>query len=327
VKEFQFIAKRQAEWMAWDRALNAPKKRKATDDARLPVAQVAPAFRRLCRDLALASDRQYSAPLVEALHQRVLAAHQAIYGAGRLGGASIFAFVGHAFPRLIRQEWRCVLVAALLFFLPLLLAIAVLQYAPDAVYYLLSPEQANEYQQMYSPQAPHIGRPRSADSQWMMWGFYIANNIRIDFQCFAGGIAFGVGAVFFMLYNGLMIGAVAGHLTQIGLGETFWSFVAGHSAFELAGAVFSGAAGLKIGQALVAPGRRRRISALRENAQVAVRLLYGAAALTFMAAFVEAFWSPERSLPFALKVGVGIALAVLTLAYVLFAGRGGTRAA
>jgi uncharacterized membrane protein SpoIIM required for sporulation len=154
-----------------------------------------------------------------------------------------------------------------------------------------------------------------------MWGMYIANNVGIDFQCFAGGIIFGIGAVFYMLYNGLIIGAVAGHLTQLGYIETFWGFVAGHSAFELTGAVLSGAAGLKIGLALIAPGNRSRVAALKAAAAVAVRLLYGAALLTFLAAFIEAFWSPERSIPFEIKIGAGIFLWVLTWSYLLLAGR------
>jgi uncharacterized membrane protein SpoIIM required for sporulation len=118
-----------------------------------------------------------------------------------------------------------------------------------------------------------------------------------------------------------MIGATAGYLTQLGHIETFWGFVAGHSAPELIGAVLSGAAGLKIGLALIAPGRKHRADALKEATQGAVRLLYGAAALTFSAAFIEALWSPTRALPFALKIGVGIAVWVMLLAYLLFSGR------
>ena len=187
---------------------------------------------------------------------------------------------------------------------------------------MMSPEQVGQFEEMYSPEAKHLGRPRSASSEWAMWGMYIGNNVGIDFQCFAGGIVFGIGAVFYMLYNGLVIGAIAGHLTQIGYIETFWGFVAGHSGFELTGAVLSGAAGLKIGLALIAPGNRSRVAALKDSARVAVGLLYGAAMLTFLAAFIEAFWSPGRDVPFEIKVGVGIFLWVLTWAYLLLAGRG-----
>jgi uncharacterized membrane protein SpoIIM required for sporulation len=180
---------------------------------------------------------------------------------------------------------------------------------------------------MYSPDAPHPGRPpeREAAGQLSMLAFYISHNVRIDFQCFAGGIAFGLGSAFFLIFNGLMIGATAGHLTQMGFIETFWGFIAGHSAPELTGMVLSGAAGLRIGDALVAPGRLRRVDALKEAAREAVRLLYGAALLTFGAAFIEALWSGNRELPFEVKIGTGGALWSALLAYFLLTGRGKRR--
>ena len=326
MKELQFIERRQAEWEAWDRWLAPAKKRRGkadvSDEPGIALSDLSGSFRRLSLDLALARDRQYSAGLVEGLHRRVLAAHQRIYGVARPRNGSLLAFIGGGLPALVRREWRVVLAAFLLFFVPIFVMLAVLQHNPDAVYLVLAPEQTGQFEEMYSPEAKHLGRPRSASSEWAMWGHYIANNVRIDFQCFAGGIAFGVGAVFFLLYNGLMIGSVAGHLTQLGYIETFWGFVAGHSAFELTGAVLSGAAGLKLGMALIAPGNRSRLAALKDNAHVAVGLVYGAAILTFLAAFIEAFWSPGRDVPFEIKIGVGIFMWLLTWAYLLIAGRG-----
>jgi uncharacterized membrane protein SpoIIM required for sporulation len=313
---------RQPAWEIWDNWLAGKGRRRGRNEPALPVEHLPRHYRALCRDLALAVDRQYSSVLVDSLRDRVLAAHQAVYGARRGAGREALRFLLHGLPQLVRGEWRYTLAAALLFFLPLLALIGGLQLFPDAVYLVLSPEYVGQAEDMYAPDAARLGRPREASTDWAMWGFYIANNVRIDFQCFAGGIAFGLGSVFFLAYNGLVIGAVAGHLTQLGFIETFWGFVAGHSSFELIGAVLSGAAGLKIGMALVAPGRRSRAEALREEGRVAVRLLFGAATLTFMAAFVEAFWSPLRSVPAELKYGVGIALWCALIAWLLLAGRG-----
>ena len=50
--------------------------------------------------------------------------------------------------------------------------------------------------------------------------------------------------------------------TERGLSTTFYSFVATHSAFELTAIVLSGAAGLRIGHALLAPGRQTRVQSL-----------------------------------------------------------------
>jgi uncharacterized membrane protein SpoIIM required for sporulation len=329
MKELQFIEQRRAEWEAWDHWLamgrldlrpgNAvPSGRPQVQP--ITVENLPKRFRALCQDLSLARDRRYSESLLDALHARVLAAHQRIYGAHRPNGAW-FRFLLHGLPAQVRAEGRLVWGAAFLFFVPLLATLYVLQGAPDGVYFLLSPETVGDMEEMYSPGAEHLGRPRHADDDVMRLGFYIANNVQIDFQCFAGGLMFGLGSVFFLVYNGLVIGAIAGHLTRIGYIETFWGFVAGHSAPELIGAVLSGAAGLRIGLALIAPGRLRRGAALREAARRAVRLLYGAAGLTFCAAFVEAFWSPLRTVPVELKYAVGVGLWCALLAYFGYAGR------
>ena len=91
-----------------------------------------------------------------------------------------------------------------------------------------------------------------------MFGFYIRHNVGIAFQCFAAGLFAGVGSLFFLAYNGALIGAVAGYLTERGLAATFFSFVVTHSAFELTAIVLSGAAGLRLGTRLLAPGRQTR---------------------------------------------------------------------
>jgi uncharacterized membrane protein SpoIIM required for sporulation len=154
-----------------------------------------------------------------------------------------------------------------------------------------------------------------------MFGFYIWNNVRIGFQTFAGGMLAGVGSAWFLGANGVIIGAVAGYLTQAGFGETFWSFVAGHSSLELVAIVLSGAAGFKLGLAVIAPGNLSRKSALIAAAKPAVRIMYGAAVMFFAAAFVEAFWSPLTEVPFQVKVTIGIAGWVVLLAYLAFGGR------
>src|SRR5262249_27965486 len=156
------------------------------------------------------------------------------------------------------------------------------------------------FHQMYDPANRRLGS-READSSLMMFGFYIWNNIRIGFQTFAGGLLFGVGSLWFLGANGIIIGAVAGYLTQVGYSQTFWSFVAGHSSLELTAIVIAGAAGLRLGLAVIAPGNLSRRAALVAAARPGVRLMYGAAIMFLAAAFVEAFWSPLTEFGFAAK--------------------------
>ncbi|HZP93009.1 MAG TPA: stage II sporulation protein M [Burkholderiales bacterium] len=288
----------------------------ALADQDLPAA-----YRRICQLLALARDRQYSPDLVDRLNQLVLRGHHLLYGASGGRPARLLSFLAADFPRLVREEWRLLAAAALLFFGPLLALIAALQLHPDFIYYLVEPRQLAGFQEMYDPANPRLGM-RQADSNVMMFAFYIWNNVKIGFQTFATGLAFGLGTVFYLVFNGLTIGAVAGYLTAIGYGKTFWSFVSGHSAFELTAIVLSGVAGLKLGGAVIAPGARSRKAALVEAAKPAVRIMYGAALLFLGAAFIEGFWSPLTIFPATTKYAVGGILWAAVAAYFAIGGRG-----
>jgi len=124
-----------------------------------------------------------------------------------------------------------------------------------------------------------------------MFGFYIKNNIGIAFQCYATGVAFGLGSLYFLLANGVFGGGIAGYVASLGYGGTFFPFVATHSAFELTAIVLCGASGLRIGQSVLLPGRRTRIAALELAARETSLIVFGAAVMLVIAAAVEAFWS------------------------------------
>jgi uncharacterized membrane protein SpoIIM required for sporulation len=313
MRQAGFEAEHGADWQAFEKFLDG------VEPPPFPPAEMPARYRRLCQGLALATDRQYSPDLVDRLNTLALRGHHALYRNRRRETYVVREFLLGGFAALVRREWRLVAVAAILFFGPLLLLLAALQQFPEFVHYLLQPEQIAQYHQMYDPANERLGM-READSNVMMFGFYIWNNVRIGFQTFAGGLLAGVGSVWFLAANAVIIGAVAG--------ATFWSFVAGHSSLELIAIVLSGAAGLRLGLAVIAPGNRTRKSALVAAAKPAVRMMYGAASLFFFAACVEAFWSPITAVPPQVKVAVGIAGWVLVLAYFVFAGHpAGSRAA
>ena len=155
----------------------------------------------------------------------------------------------------------------------------------------------------------------------MMFGFYIMNNIGIAFQTFASGLIFGLGSLFFLLYNGLVIGAIAGHLTRIGYSETFWSFVIGHGVIELSVICIAGGSGLMLGWAILHPGWLSRRDALARASGRAVRLVIGCVPLLVLAGLIEGFISPNEAIPWPVKWAVGLFSGVLLFSYLLFSGR------
>ena len=320
MKQSLFESRHQHQWQTFAEQLKQLEqgKAKAADVADFPHQ-----YRRLCQHLALAQQRGYSSYLVDPLQQLALRGHQQLYRHRSHLTANILAFLLADFPRLVREQWRFVLIAGLLFF-GSLAGIALLVYLfPDLVYSIIGPQQVAEMQGMYNPDASRLGRAaeRAASEDWMMFGYYVMHNIGIAFQTFAAGLLFGLGSVFFLIFNGLVIGAVSGHLTDIGYGQTFWSFVMGHGAFELTAITLAGAAGLQLGWSLVAPGRLARSEALRLAARKSVRMLCGVMVFLLIAAFIEAYWSSTTRIEPWIKYAVGVALWLLVAAYLTLAGR------
>ena len=310
---------------ALDRLEGAPRRRKTPTGAAppdpIPASQVAALYRATCEHLALARSREYPSHLVTHLEAITQRAHQVVYR-HRDGSAArlVRAFLVEL-PQAVRAHRLYMWTACLVFGLPLVV-VGWLCYADPG--FILSLQDANTVRQfdaMYGPSDSPIGRIRSAGSDWNAFGYYIMNNIGIAFRCFAGGVFLGVGSLFFLAYNGAVIGAVAGYLTMRGYTENFYSFVVTHGAFELTAIVISGAAGLAIGHALVAPKRLRRVQALKQAAAGAVPLVYCATAMLVIAAALEAFWSSSRWVAPSVKYSVGACCWLLVLFYLGWQGR------
>ena len=161
------------------------------------------------------------------------------------------------FPLLVRSRARSMWAALAMFALPAVACFVLVQVYPDLIHMLMDNRQIAEMERMYDPAAERLGRDSGTD--WMMFGHYIMNNISIALRAFASGLLAGLGTLLVLLFNGVIIGSVAGHLQHIGHGDPFWRFVVGHGAFELTAIVIAGGAGLQLGMKLLAPGRRSRL--------------------------------------------------------------------
>jgi len=320
MKQRQFEQHHQEEWTRFAERLDALERSRRLDEAGIGFTQD---YRQICQHLALAQERGYSNHLVEPLQQLAMRGHQQLYRHRSQFTAQLLSFVLADFPRLVRAEWRLVALSGLLFFGSLIIMGILVHGYPDLIYSVVSPAQVNEMESMYDPAARRIGQgaERASSTDWLMFGYYIMHNIGIAFQTFASGLLLGLGSLFFLFFNGLMIGAVAGYLTDAGFGQTFWPFVVGHGAFELTAIALAGAAGLKLGWALLAPGTLRRGEALRIAAKTSVRLIGGVILFLLIAAFIEAYWSSMTWPQATTKYLVGAMLWAFVGAYLLFAGR------
>ncbi len=316
-----FESAHRQEWKDLEAMLDALESARFWKRRQLNTTQLPALYAALCQHHAMAVSRGYSHVLTDRLQGLIQRGHQQLY---RYKGNWIqlsLQFLSAGFPAAVRREWRIVALTAGLFFIPLGLLMIICAFFPNVTDLVLGSSTRQMMEQMYDPDGvPFRPEGHEDDSAFFMFAYYILNNVGIGFRMFATGLLFGIGAVFITVYNGIVIGAVAGHLTGIGYGQTFWSFVPGHSAPELLGIVLCGAGGLMLGRALVQPGNRTRRIALLEEARAALPIVLGASLMIAFAAIIEAYWSP-RDLPLIIKVVTGLIIWALFIGYFCFVGR------
>ncbi|WP_374609750.1 stage II sporulation protein M [Thermomonas sp.] len=324
MRQEHFIVRHEAEWLAFEQWLDAraarPRRARADRSWRgLADEDVPAAYRRVCQQLGLARRRGYSPQLVARLQELMQRGHAVMYRPPLPRWQRMFEFFLADMPRLVRAEAGVMWASLALFAIPLVVAFVGVQVKPELIHTVMGAQQVAEMEAMYDPEAARLGR--AAESDLMMFGHYIFNNISIGLRTFASGLLAGVGPVLTLAFNGVIIGGVAGHLQAAGHGEPFWRFVAGHAAFELSAIVIAGGAGLRLSLDLIAPGRRRRVDALVEGGRRGARLCLGVFVMLVAAAFIEAFWSSIGWIPAWGKYSVGGALWVLVIAWLWFGGR------
>jgi uncharacterized membrane protein SpoIIM required for sporulation len=233
-------------------------------------------------------------------------------------------FLATGFPRLLRANRWYFVTALALFFLPLGIAWALVQNDPHLATRIVPEAQLQMYREMYKKKDKETEqeyRQRSGEARSLMAGFYVQHNTSIAFKCFAGGILLGIFTIYSLLFNGILIGTIAGFVVAEADSERFLSFVVTHGAFELTAIAVAGAAGLILGNAFVHPGQRTRSESLKIRGMDAIKLAIGAGVMLFIAAMIEAFWSPS-AVPAVVKYAVGSMLWVVVGLYILIAGTG-----
>jgi len=261
-------------------------RRRSSAKLRLRLGRFPALFRRLCQDLALARHRDYSTTLVSRLNQQALQSHHQMYAARSGPWRRLARFLAADFPRAVRSEpWTLFWSVALMFGVAPVIAILIQEH-PELAYSILGTAQLSTYETMYDTGTGQVNVERPADSDVFMFGFYFFNNIGVAFRTFAGGVFLGLGTIYFLLMNGILLGAVAGHLHRIGAGGNLYSFVIGHGAFELTAICIAGVAGLVLGRSLIAVGQRTRLQSFLEGGRRCAPLVCGAACMLVIAAFI-----------------------------------------
>ena len=302
---------------AWSRleTLVRDAKRRAESLGPEGVLELGGLYRAAAADLALARRAFPGDPVVARLERLVAAGRTLVYAVpSRRGG--LLRFVTHGYWRLVAERRLLLAVSATLLAAPALLSGAWALEDPGAASGLVP----GEYQSVTQPRAEGQDLGLATEDEAAFSAAIMTNNIRVTLLAFAAGIFAGLGTAAVLILNGVLLGAIGGLAVGAGNGRPFFELVAAHGVLELSCIVVAGAAGLRLGWALVEPGTETRGSALRREARPALAIVLGTAPWLVVAGLVEGFVTP-RAIGFTTALGVGFALAAVYWTLVIVLGR------
>jgi len=271
-------------------------------------------YRQAAADLSAVRYDAASRTLEAYLNRLVSRAHNYVYSGGRLGFSSIRIFFTTTYPRLFRRLFSYTAVATAIFLAGALLGTLLTLARPQFMHAMLGPSMVDkiEHHQMWTDSILSA-KPQASSA-------IMTNNIGVCFMTFASGIFAGLGSIFLMFNNGMLIGVITTACTQNHMALNIWSFVAAHGALELPSIFIAGGAGLRLASGLLFPGMLRRRDALALAGNESIRLLAGTIPLLTIAGLLEAFLSPTHA-PTLLKFAVGAVLLTALCLWLAEAGR------
>ncbi|MEH1798267.1 MAG: stage II sporulation protein M [Nostoc sp.] len=307
----RWIARRELNWQRLDALLRQIEKKGLKSLRAIEIRELASLYRSVAADLARARTQQIGNTLIQSLQSLTTRAYTQIYqGSRRQEWQAILEFYRWGLPSVVQKAFVYIAAATALFLLGALVAWWYSWQNPSFMP-LIVPENL-------------ISKVRDEHKLWMgsivgveplaSSGIMI-NNLSVSFGAVAGGMTTGAYTAYLMIFNGLLIGAVGTLVGQNNLAYPFWAFVLPHGSLELPAIFFAGGAGFLLARAILFPGKYRRGDALKFYASQAVQLVFGIVPMLIIAGAIEGFFSPNPSVPDAIKYLAGLGLFILLVMY------------
>lgn len=267
-------------------------------------------YRQVAADLSVLRQDSTSRAMAAHVNQLLARAHHIIYSSRKTNLLTLFRFLRDDYPVIFRRNLSYVTLSVVISIACGVLGVALTSSRPEFMRHFVGPEMVATMEQHRMWTHSIVSVAPMATSAIM------TNNLTVSFVTFASGIVFGLGTLWYLFVNGMMLGVIGAACHQYGMSLALWSFVAGHGSLELPSILIAGGAGLRLGRAMVFPGGMRWKDSIAQGGVEATRLMAGIIPLLVIAACIEGFFSPSQA-PVWLKFTVGGVLFLLLSLWLL----------
>jgi uncharacterized membrane protein SpoIIM required for sporulation len=283
-----WIEKRKPYWERLEQLLEQAQRRGIRSLDRSELRELGLLYRQAASDLAVLRADTSSVHFARYLNQLLARAHNTIYAGKKTSAVSILHFFRDTYPAVFRRNLPYCLLAVALFVVGALAGAVLTLQDPDFQLKIIGPQMVETIRrhEMWTHSIVAI-KPLASSA-------IMTNNLSVAFTTFAAGITAGLGTIYMIVFNGVMIGVIGAACYLSGMSLQLWSFVAPHGVLELPAIFIAAGGGLRLASGLLFPGVLPRKESLARAGHEAVQLLLGCMPILFVAGIIEAFLSPTE---------------------------------
>ena len=274
--------------------------------SRAELRELALLYRQVAADLSVLRKDSTSRVYAQHVNELLARAHHIIYSGRKTNAVTLFRFLRDEYPVIFQRQLGFVLASLAVTVGWGIIGAVITGARPEFMRHFLGPAMiaTMERHEMWTKSVVSI-KPLASSA-------IMTNNLSVSFVTFAGGIIFGLGTFWVLLFNGMMLGVIGEACHHYGMSVALWSFVAPHGSLELPAIIIAGGAGFRLGHAMLFPGALRWRDSVARGGVDAARLVSGIIPMLVIAGTLEGFFSPSSE-PVALKFTVGGMLFTLLL--------------
>jgi uncharacterized membrane protein SpoIIM required for sporulation len=281
----QFVKQHRENWKQLEEMISLLSKRRNTVNGE-QITDFYRNYQKAAQNLSYSQTYFPTDEVTEYLNGLVSKAHNLLYKDQVSSFKQIRYFFSTRFIGLLVEQWKFVLIAMVLFVIGFVGSFLAVMNDPLHMYSILPAEISG------GVDPEQLGQHDGAVDSTYMSASIMTNNIQVAILAFAGGVTFGLLTVYLLIYNGLIVGALAALFWHHGKSYDFWAYIVPHGMIELTAIFIAGGAGLLMGYKLFVPGSQSRIYQLKLHAKRSVMLLLGTIPLFIIAGIIEGFITP-----------------------------------
>ena len=310
MREVAFIKQNKDKWLNFEKAIFGKTLKNPDELASLYI--------QLVNDLSYAQTYYPKSKTILYLNNLAAKAFQKIYKTKREDTNRFVHFWKTEVPLIVYEYRRYVLYAFIIFLS--FVSIGALSAAHDDSFVRLI--LGDEYVNM-SLENIEAGDPVAVYKSGSNWGSAIGitiNNIRVGINAFVLGVFAGLGTAYYMMLNGIMVGAFQYFFYQEGV---LWESVRGiwiHGSMEIFAIIIEGAAGLILGASIMFPKTYSRMTSFKMGVKNGVKILISTFPFTIAAGFLEGYVTRySNTMPNWLSVGIIlVTLSLISFYYLIY---------